>query len=451
MVKLQNSAMKIFVQLDGFCFLDSIGSKISDTSIATVPARIPSGNYSRKNSGAFDGAYLRSGNRKISTGNRKISLSRKVSATQKAEIERKQSQASQNIQILANMYDELERLDDLCSSGSSSSESEDEEDTKNKGKHVKKGKNKHKRKGSITSTDDDNEDEGFCTSKSDQATTPVEENDISKIHSLDISARKKSSTSNLRSISTNLRLSDANLKSSSSSLSKKAEPPPPPKVTIPALTLQSSSKYPARNLLQKKMGSHKDINSNRLSMLFFEEPESAPQTRETAGNFDSLPRKRKPSRHKSLPPVLRRSLRRKNEEQEKSTLAIPRSKESYSPTKSMYPLHLFDHGGSTSSCNTLDSTRGSIPSVATSVSMNSMHGGDRLTMPRNSVPMNFIPGRTPSTKGVRPVFIQQRATFCFKGITCQILGTMPKTYKALAHAGCVGLIIPGPSQHTCDS
>ena len=100
------------------------------------------------------------------------------------------------------------------------------------------------------------------------------------------------------------------------------------------------------------------------------------------------------------------------------------------------------------------STHGSNYSISTASS-----NSNRLLSPRHSVPMNFIPGRTypvvkssnrPRNKSLPvPLSNIKTVTFCFKGITCQLSQNTPRTYKAFAHAGCVGLLAAAPSSHKC--
>ena len=82
----------------------------------------------------------------------------------------------------------------------------------------------------------------------------------------------------------------------------------------------------------------------------------------------------------------------------------------------------------------------------------------RLSHERHSVPLNFIPGVTNierSNKTQRKqssctsIHFVEQATFCFKGVNCRIYKNTSKTYKALAHAACMGLVIPAPSSHKC--
>ncbi|XP_012553855.1 uncharacterized protein LOC100213018 isoform X2 [Hydra vulgaris] len=83
----------------------------------------------------------------------------------------------------------------------------------------------------------------------------------------------------------------------------------------------------------------------------------------------------------------------------------------------------------------------------------------KLPNERQSVPLNFIPGvkNAENLKKIRKTkllrnslnFFEQ-ATFCFQGISFQINKDESKTFKALAHAACMGLAIPAPSTHACN-
>ncbi|XP_065661729.1 uncharacterized protein LOC100213018 isoform X4 [Hydra vulgaris] len=83
----------------------------------------------------------------------------------------------------------------------------------------------------------------------------------------------------------------------------------------------------------------------------------------------------------------------------------------------------------------------------------------KLPNERQSVPLNFIPGvkdaknlkKIRKTKLLRnSLNFVEHVTFCFQGISFQINKDESKTFKALAHAACMGLAIPAPSTHACN-
>ena len=97
-----------------------------------------------------------------------------------------------------------------------------------------------------------------------------------------------------------------------------------------------------------------------------------------------------------------------------------------------------------------------------------------LPVPKN----NFIPGQTPSSlsdskrsynrEQQQQHLLQHKTTttkqqqkqakndaarkvsFCFRGVPFRVYNNTPRTHRALAHAGCIALIIPSPENHKCN-
>lgn len=102
-----------------------------------------------------------------------------------------------------------------------------------------------------------------------------------------------------------------------------------------------------------------------------------------------------------------------------------------------------------------DSDHGSTQSLSTVSSVSvAQHRNHRIN-PAASVPKNFIPGQATKRRDQRKKNTSSHlekvrtVSFCFKGITCSVQSNAPRTHRALAHAGCIGLIIPGPPNHKC--
>ena len=89
--------------------------------------------------------------------------------------------------------------------------------------------------------------------------------------------------------------------------------------------------------------------------------------------------------------------------------------------------------------------RGSLYSMTSSLSTSSTS---------DPVPMNFIPGQTKAmSRSERSNSLAlnyiRKARFCFKGVTVKVDETIPRTFKAMAHAGMLSLSVLGPSDHRC--
>ena len=77
---------------------------------------------------------------------------------------------------------------------------------------------------------------------------------------------------------------------------------------------------------------------------------------------------------------------------------------------------------------------------------------------------NFIPGQskrsaaTPSSRHHSTSIVTaasstakgRKVSFCFRGVPFRVYNNTPRTHRALAHAGCIALIIPSPGNHKCN-
>ena len=130
----------------------------------------------------------------------------------------------------------------------------------------------------------------------------------------------------------------------------------------------------------------------------------------------------------------------------------------------LYIMTMMDTA-SESSCST-DSAHGSTRSLSTVSSVSVInHKPIHRIHHQVAVPKNFIPGQTRpgdltesgrhkrngdnslslNYKNVKP----RKVSFCFRGVPFRVFNNMPRTYRALAHAGCIALIIPAPESHKC--
>jgi len=119
--------------------------------------------------------------------------------------------------------------------------------------------------------------------------------------------------------------------------------------------------------------------------------------------------------------------------------------------KKLTDQHQYNH---TNSCYT-DSLK-SIRSTETRGSFRSCSSGSiRSTAGSPRVPMNFIPGQLKARSSKEklskiPLFGDiQKVIFCFKGITCRVEKSQPRTSKAIVHTGMMFLSMSAPSAHKC--
>jgi len=347
----------------------------------------------RKNSGNFDGWNIR-----------KKSIDRKTSIKSQHKI----SVSAQRDEILAAFYRNIEEVDDDTSSCSSSDSEEEKSGKINKQKINLKEVSHHTRteeyviKHAIDTSDVS--DEGFF-----QNNKPIKKNSL---------VAKKTSIRQEEK-------EDQLIKSEIHSIK-------PDKLN----RVSRSSAYT----------NHSEINYKRLNELIFDENSNL------TNKFDSLP-KQKVNRTKSLPVRKPRShlynpVLQLHDDFRKD---IPMIHEDIKFELKKSKKNISD---SEMSCST-DSACGSTHSIST-VSSDSIFQSPRMKTHRTSVPMNFIPGLTSPTTGrprnkSLPVSLTyfRKASFCFKGVTCRIFQNTPRTYRALAHAGCIGLVIPAPATHKC--
>lgn len=205
-----------------------------------------------------------------------------------------------------------------------------------------------------------------------------------------------------------------------------------------AKSKSSTSKKVSKRLSQQSsiFTDHKEIDSKRLNALLFDFNSNF-----IPNKFDTVP-KSKLNRAKSLPPRPR-GLHKHVISEASSSDQQKIKKEALNEIQDESDISV-----------STDSAHGSTRSISTASS--DTFSSYNYNSPRASVPMNFIPGFTTPQQG-RPrnrslpvsLTVFRKASFCFKGVTCRIYQNSPRTYRALAHAGCVALIIPAPESHKC--
>ena len=95
------------------------------------------------------------------------------------------------------------------------------------------------------------------------------------------------------------------------------------------------------------------------------------------------------------------------------------------------------------------------------ITSSSLSPAYRGPVPKN----NFIPGQSRKSASASSSSKHHSATvatatsvavkgrkvsFCFRGVPFRVYNNTPRTHKALAHAGCIALIIPSPENHKCN-
>ena len=261
------------------------------------------------------------------------------------------------------------------------------------------------------------------------------------------------------------------------------KPNPPPKM-IAELDASpgTTSRYKIRNdqrLLTTDNNRQYDINKNDLDK--YHHPNHHPKHRY---NKDSPSCRRLPKQPKEVQLIdktlLRDSFntknnRKHNQQQTIDTVTTPMSKTRRSSNKDTF-LYMVE-SDSDSSCST-DSAQGSDRSISTvsslSISRHNHHHHHskqqnkqhqqqihKISSPyKGPVPKNnFIPGQTrrltsskqhaSSTAAAPTTAKGRKVSFCFRGVSFRVYNNTPRTYRALAHAGCIALIIPSPENHKC--
>lgn len=375
----------------------SVASRKSSTrsirSTTTITSTRSTGSYIRRNTGTFDGGNSRQ---------------------RKKNTQRRPSASSQKDKIISDFYKELEQLQEMSSSSSSS---EDEEEDENKNKKTKQ-KIKKKKVEKVEADDEANK-------------RRIEE--YVKQHSVYDHTKNDN-------IDDDEGFIPATPTPDRSYENKLRESQPVKKIESTKLNLRNTNKMErgVKTVLNhNKYTCHADVTAKKLNNMFFHT---------NGGNvpnkFDNLPKTRI-RRTQSAPS--------KPRNYNAVTCNIKHyQKDSYHKVSTKESPEDFEKAMSESSCST-DSAHGSTRSISSMSSCSTQARGYPLhlpTVPHSSSRTN--PTGRPKNKSL-PVSLNyiRRTSLCFRGVTCQVYHNASRVNKALTHAGCIGLAVPGASAHKC--
>ncbi|XP_066934664.1 micronuclear linker histone polyprotein-like isoform X2 [Clytia hemisphaerica] len=372
--------------------------------------------YIKKNSGNFDGSNDRS--------RRKSSLQRKSSASSRRE------------QLIADFYRDLEELDEERSCSDSS---DDENDSRGNGS---RNRNKKKlKKGRIEV------EEVKSHQRVQEYLMKLEHTEPPEIFEEDEGIRSDMSDGRLGSSYNSNYSNDIPMetnKNDNNNGGRKSEPryikrPNPPDNMIADLEdsprthrLKVRDEY--RKSRNDKQDSNKyDVNKNNVGK----------KTR--SANYTPRVLPQHPKEIELIDKNLRESFNNKRKP----------SNNDYKRVSVHEDLYMND-SGSESSCST-DSAHGSTHSISTvsSISVAQKHQNKQIHQLsfKTTVPKNFIPGQQQKhildSQRKKTNRKPKKVSFCFRGIPFRVYNNTPRTHRALAHAGCIALIIPAPGNHKC--
>jgi len=415
--------------------LGSNRSKGTNRSYTTNRSNITitsTGSYIKKNSGNFDGGNSRS--------------RRKQSSSSSAALQRKSSASSRREQIIAEFYRDLEELEEMTDSSSDSSDNDDQVEGSrrtgggSKTKKLKKGKiqveeelKSHQRVEEylmrLEEPDPNNfdEDEGIRSDMSE--------------------GRHDSSCNSNYSMDYPIPTTENN----SQRERKFVKRPNPPENIIKDLDSSPVTHRQKIRTERAKENSRRhvyDENKNSIKKNIREK-----QSTKSAYTPRTLPLH--PKGVTLIDKSLHDNLNRGNVGKPEYS-RVSNKEDSYT---------MMMDTASESSCST-DSAHGSTRSLSTVSSVSIVnHKPIHRIHHRVAVPKNFIPGH------IRPGDLAEvnrykrsggnslvqnymngkprKVSFCFRGIPFRVFNDTPRTYRALAHAGCIALIIPAPESHKC--